>query len=93
MAEEGHRLTLSERRQLQLSGVISVDSFDSENIELNTKLGGLQISGTELKIGTLNLNDGQVAISGAISGLVYGKSREEKSGRHKTKNVISRLLK
>lgn len=93
MEAKGQSLLLQGREMLEISGVLAVDSFDSEKIELTTSLGGLEISGEELKIDTLNLTEGQVAVSGLVNGLQFGKSRAEKSARYKSKTIMSRLLK
>jgi sporulation protein YabP len=87
------RLLLQGRKHLEISGVGSVDSFDNEQIELNTELGGLLIYGDGLKIDNLNLEQGQVIISGIINTLSYGKTREERSAKTKSKNILGRILK
>lgn len=93
MVDMRQRLALDERKELLVSGVKNVDSFDENRIELNSTLGGIDICGAGLKIAALNLNEGRVTISGQIDSIAYVKSREEKSVRHKSKNVMARLLK
>ena len=93
MAESRQRMMLEDRRQLALTGVKAVDSFDEELIQLNSELGGVEISGEGLQIGSLDLDQGRVEITGRIDGVAFVKSREERSVRHKSKNVLARLLK
>ena len=93
MAESRQRMMLEDRRQLVLTGVKAVDSFDEELIQLNSELGGVEISGEGLQIGSLDLDQGRVEITGRIDGVAFVKSREERSVRHKSKNVLARLLK
>ena len=52
MAESRQRLLLEERRQLALTGVKAVDSFDEQLIALDSELGGIEISGEGLQIGS-----------------------------------------
>lgn len=93
MNESRSRLVLEERKRLEVNGVRNVDSFDEDCIQLDSVQGGLEISGSGLKIAALDLDAGRVEISGQIESLIYGKSREERSARHRSKNVLTRLLK
>ncbi|MBQ1343368.1 MAG: sporulation protein YabP [Firmicutes bacterium] len=93
MAESRQRLLLEERRLLSLTGVKAVESFDEQLIQLDSELGGVEISGEGLQIGALDLEQGRVEVSGRIDGLSFVKSREERSVRHKSKNALARLLK
>ena len=81
-----HRLTLSERRQLSMTGVSEVLSFDENAVVLRTELGLLVIRGQELQLKTLSLDGGQVVVEGAIEGLAYEAPRP-------TGSWLRRLLK
>ncbi len=70
-----HRLTLNERRQLALTGVSEVVSFDENAVVLRTGLGMLVIQGRDLQLKTLSLDGGQVAVDGQISALHYEEPR------------------
>lgn len=77
MAEEHlpHKLQLNERRSLTMSGVTEVVSFDDSTVVLQTSLGTLIVQGQELKLKTLSLEGGQVAVDGAIAALIYEEPR------------------
>ena len=70
-----HRLTLNERRQLSMTGVSEVVSFDESSVVLRTELGTLVIQGSDLQLKTLSLDGGQVAVDGNISALYYEEPR------------------
>ena len=93
MSESGQKIIINDRKELSIDGVLNVDSFDEQHIELNTCMGGVDIEGEGMKIAALNLEEGEVCIGGLIHGVNFVKSREEKSVRHKSKNALSRLLK
>lgn len=93
MGEVKQRLLLEDRKDLALTGVKAVDSFDEQLIQLNSELGGIDIVGEGLQISALDLDQGRVTINGRVDGIAFVKSREERSVRHKSKNVLSRLLK
>ena len=71
-----HKLTLNERKNLTMSGVTEVVSFDESMVVLKTSLGLLTLQGQELKLKTLSLEGGQVAVDGQISGLIYEEPRQ-----------------
>lgn len=77
MAEEHlpHKLQLNERRQLTMSGVTEVISFDDTAVILQTSLGTLIVQGKELQLKTLSIDGGQVAVDGHVSALSYEEPR------------------
>ena len=73
-----HTLQLKERQQLTMSGVTEVVSFDDGAVVLQTSLGTLVIQGRELKLKTLSLEGGQVAVDGQIAALIYEEPRQDR---------------
>ena len=71
-----HKLTLNERKNLTMTGVTEVLSFDETAVVLKTSPGLLTVQGQSLKLKTLSLEGGQVAVDGHISALVYEEPRE-----------------
>ena len=78
MAEEllPHDLRLKERRELTMTGVTEVVSFDETAVVLRTCLGLLTVQGRDLKVKTLSLEGGQMEVDGQIYALVYEEPRE-----------------
>ena len=79
MAEDQfpHKLTLSERKSLTMTGVTEVLRFEETAVVLRTTLGLLTVQGQDLKLKTLSLEGGQVAVDGQIFALVYEEPRED----------------
>lgn len=77
MAQEQmpHSLQLRERRQLTMTGVSEVVSFEDSAVVLQTALGTLVVHGQQLQLKTLTQEGGQVAVEGAISALIYEEPR------------------
>lgn len=71
-----HKLTLNERKNLTMTGVTEVLSFDETAVMMKTALGLLTVQGQDLKLKTLSLEGGQVAVDGHIAALVYEEPRE-----------------
>ena len=78
MSEEQfpHKLTLNERKSLTMTGVTEVVRFEDTLVVLKTALGLLTVQGQELKLKTLSLEGGQMAVDGHISALVYEEPRD-----------------
>ncbi|ABW20165.1 sporulation protein YabP [Alkaliphilus oremlandii] len=66
-----HSIMLENREKLNVSGVEHVNSFNSELVILETIAGVLTIKGEELDISKLNVEDGNVSVSGTIYALNY----------------------
>ena len=71
-----HKLSLNERRELTMTGVTEVVSFEEHSIVLHTGLGTLIVQGTDLQLKTLSLEGGEVAVAGTISALIYEEPRQ-----------------
>ena len=76
MEETAHKLQLNGRRQLTLTGVTEVASFEETSVVLHTSMGTLLVQGRELKLKTLSLDGGQVAVDGEVSALIYEEPRQ-----------------
>lgn len=82
-------LKLDNRKKLSLSGVVEVISFNDENIILNTILGTLTIKGEGLKMNKLDVQNGEVMITGIVNSCIYTTSEVKKD----KDSIISRLFK
>ncbi len=75
--QQPHRLTLDERKNLTVSGVTEVVSFDEAAVILRTARGTLMVRGQDLHLKTLSLDGGQVAVDGMVTALLYEEPRRE----------------
>ncbi|HZK44261.1 MAG TPA: sporulation protein YabP [Syntrophomonadaceae bacterium] len=89
MAE--HNINISNRSNMELTGVNQVNTFDEEVIVLETSLGYLYIIGQNLHITMLNLEEGKVALEGSINSIEYKPQGVDL--KTKSKKILSRLLK
>ena len=77
-----YELLLINRSELLIGGVISIDSFDEEFLEIDTKLGKVSVEGESLKIEEFIQSSGKIKINGKINGFFY---RGEKKTKRKIK--------
>ena len=75
-----HKLTLNDRRDLILTGVSEVLSFDEDSVTARTDLGILEIQGSHLKLKTLSPDGRQVRVEGDITALIYEDPRPRQTG-------------
>ena len=71
-----HKLTLSQRNNLTMTGVTEVVSFDESAVVVRTDLGTLSVQGQELQLKTLSVEGGQVVVEGHITSLQYEEPRQ-----------------
>ncbi len=84
-----HKISITERQNIQISGVVKIDSFDNEEFLLETTMGPLGIKGKDLEIIKLDTYEGTIMIKGVIDAFSYFDASKSK----KENSVISRLFK
>ena len=84
-----HSISITERQNIQISGVTKIDSFDNEEFLLETSAGPLGIKGKDLEIIKIDTYEGTIMIKGVVDAFSYfdtGKSKKENS-------IITKLFK
>lgn len=71
-----HKLTLVSRKELNMTGVTEVVSFDELCVVLKTSMGLLTIHGQNLQLKNLSLEGGQVAVEGTLTAFLYEEPRK-----------------
>ena len=85
-----HGITLVERKNIVISGVKKIESFDSEEFLMETTLGFLVIKGSDLEIIKLDTYQGNVSIKGQVDSLSY---MDKDMKKEKDNSFISKLFK
>ena len=77
-----HSITLTERKNIILTGVKKIESFDEEEFFMETTMGNLTIKGEELEIIKLDTYQGNVSIKGKVDSITYSEDgkKEKESG-------------
>jgi len=82
-----HQLTLIDREELTIDGVISLGSYDEKEIMMETEQGMLLVKGEGLNIKQLNLEQGSIIVEGTVKAISYEEASQPKRG------LLNRLLK
>ncbi len=72
---ENHVIEMENKRRLSVSAVTAVEAFDEETILADLAEEGLVISGTNLHIEVLDLEEGKLVATGEIEGLTYTRKK------------------
>ncbi len=76
-----HKIVMEDRKQINVSGVSKVKSFEAKEILLETTQGVLAIKGHELGIKNLNLEETEVEIEGTVDSLHYASNKTGNTSR------------
>jgi len=66
-----HKVEINQRKEIEISGVKELDSFDNEEFLLETTMGYLVIRGQGLQLKNLNVEEGFVQIMGKVYEMTY----------------------
>lgn len=75
-----HSIVLEEREKLRVTGVSDVQSFDEEQVLLETAKGMLIVRGQGLHVEKLQLDAGETVVHGEISLLEYDDTVPARGG-------------
>jgi sporulation protein YabP len=90
--QQRHKLIVDNREKVEISGVLNVDSFDDQEIILETEQGLLAMRGEDLHINHLNLEQGELMVEGYLLELAYSEERGLRR-KDRGKSFLERLFK
>ena len=85
-----HNISISMRKNINLTGVKKIENFDENEFLLETNMGYLMIKGSNLEIIKLDTYQGDVSIKGKVDSLNYLENNKK---QEKQESVFSKLFK
>ncbi|MGN0435693.1 MAG: sporulation protein YabP [Wujia sp.] len=85
-----HRVVMSGRNSCEITGVSEVLAFDEQQVSLHTSEGKLTIKGNSLHVSGLDVDKGQLKMTGNIDSMNYS---EIHSAGRATKKILGRMFK
>lgn len=85
-----HNIFLKDRKSVEITGVKKIESFDSFEFLIETSLGFLNITGSDLTLVRLDQDQNEVSIKGNIDSLSYVSDRKK---AHPKEKMFNKLLK
>ena len=85
-----HGISIAERKNILITGVKKIESFDNEQFLMETTLGYLVVKGEELEMIKLDTYQGNVSIKGKIDGINY---LDTNTTKNKDSSFLNKLFK
>lgn len=82
-----HKITVENRKEMSVGGVVQVVSYDEYRIVLRTDYGTLIIQGRDLIAGEINSATNTLKLTGRIDTLQY------KAAKDKSESLFARMMK
>ena len=82
-----HKITVENRKEMSVGGVVQVVSYDEYRIVLRTDYGTLIIQGRDLVAGEINSATNTLKLTGRIDTLQY------KAAKDKSESLFARMMK
>ena len=84
-----HSVTINERKNIIITGVKKITSFNSNEFLLDSNMGFITLKGNDLEIVKLDTFQGTVSIKGTINSLNYS----ERYKKEKEESMFTKLFK
>ncbi len=85
----GHNITLNERKNITLTGIKKLNSFDDTEFFVDSVMGSILIKGEGLELINLDTYTGKLSIKGKIDSFNYLDGNK----KIKSENIVARLFK
>ena len=90
--EKEYKISMINRKNVIIEGVENVETFDDEEIIMETNMGLLLLKGQNLHIVQLNLEEGTMIVEGYCKSLDYTDDKSAKGFKDKGKGFLQRIL-
>lgn len=84
-----HSITINERKNIVITGVKKITSFNNNEFLLDSNMGFITLKGSDLEIVKLDTFQGNVSIKGTINSFSYS----ERYKKDKEESVFNKLFK
>ncbi len=78
--EKPHTLFLEDRKKMDITGVTDAQSFDEDNLSIETVCGKLIVKGENLQVTRLSLETGDLSVEGNILSVHYSAVPQKPAG-------------
>lgn len=82
-----HVIKLNDRKNIIISGIKKINSFDEKEFNLNSIMGNIVVKGENLEMIKLDTIEGNVSIKGKINSFYYSDNHLKES------SIITKLFK
>ena len=86
-----HKISINERKNIVLSGIKKINSFDENEFYIDSVMGPIVVRGSGLELLKLDTFQGNLSIKGIINSVIYLEDSKKKA--FKADNIMARLFK
>ena len=72
---KAHGVALKDRKELSITGIEDIISFDEGIVELCTGYGAMTVEGEGMKVSFLDKEGGMLTLQGKVSGIYYNDKK------------------
>lgn len=92
---QNHTISLKDRNTLDMTGVKTIQSFDSQEFLISSPYGTIHIKGKNLTIAKMDTDNGILQIKGQIDQINYigDKKSENQVVKEKKENIFTKIFK
>ncbi len=87
---KNHHMMIKNRESLDVTGIKKIQCLNSDEFVLETILGMMTIEGTNLEMVNLNIESGELSVTGYVNSITYANAKDPKV---KKENVLTKLFK
>ncbi len=85
-----HNITINNREEMKMTGILDVLSFDEELVICQSDIGVLVLNGINLHVNKLDLDNGVLELTGYVTGLQYEESHSSSKNKQ---SLFSKIFK
>lgn len=71
-----HSLSIDGRNRTSMSGVIDVEGFSEDKVDIQTTMGKIVVRGKQLNVKSLDTDTGELKMTGEIRSLEYSHTKK-----------------
>ncbi len=71
MEDKKYHIIIGNRENVDLNGVLKLESFNQNEFLVQTELGYLNVKGSNLSLGLMDMDKGTLTIQGTIDSVAY----------------------
>lgn len=69
--EKQHTINVVNRNEIEISGVVEVNSYNEDELDITTDFGNLLVSGSNFNVKKLDVESGVMCVKGTLDSIYY----------------------
>lgn len=87
------KIVVKNREDMLITGIKKIECLNTNEFVLDTVLGNVNVKGKNLEMTSLNIDSGELSISGYIDSIAYDSIEKNQEKNTKKENFLNKLFK